>query len=68
MPVTILESIIAPDGLDYRVSLTDGSPHVFHAVTPPADPQAFCDEAEAAMLAAMESPWEIEDEGGVTHA
>ena len=68
MPVTILETIDAPDGTDYRVSLTDGTPHVFHAATLPADPQAFCDEAEAAMLAAMESPWEIEDESGVTHA
>jgi len=31
---------------------------------PPFDAQAFCDNAEAAMLAAMESPWEVEAENG----
>ena len=64
MPVTILETIDAPDGTDYRVSLSDGTPHVYHAATPPDDAQAFCDNAEAAMLAAMESPWEVEAENG----
>ena len=64
MSVTILETIDAPDGTDYRVSLTDGTPHVFHAATPPTDAQAFCDNAEAAMLAAQESPYEVEAENG----
>lgn len=66
MPVTILETVdYAPDGTDYCVILSDGvTRHIYHAATPPADPQAFCDAAEAAMLAAMESQFEIEAEGG----
>lgn len=65
MAVTILEVIdYAPDGIDYRCTLTDGSAHIFHAATPPADAQAFCDATEAAMLAAMESVYEIEAEDG----
>lgn len=65
---TILEILNVPDGTDYAVLLTDGvTRHVFHAATPPADPQVFCDNAEAAMLAAMESHWIIEDENGGLH-
>lgn len=64
MSVTIHETIDAPDGIDYRCTLTDGSAHIFHAATPPEDAQVFCDQAEAAMLAAMESHYEIEAEGG----
>ncbi len=66
--VTILATVMAPDGTDYKCRLTDGSLHVYHwrlRTNPPGGAQAFVNNAEAAEIAGH-TVYQITQEDGQT--